>query len=480
MMANLLMASAQVDTFCLNNVPRNYFIENCWPDTEYYCIYHHEDGSMCGIGAPSQLWLCVGGARDDAADYGFRMVLDSNMWDQPHIKGFAAGKHTDSTIRVAGIALLYPKYHQPYMREGFDEWDYGYDKGTRIVEELLAQEFDVLRLQLMDTNMTVLASGTTRLEDSVGRPLFVFGKARIYEVDFGTHMYSLRHDIYEVYFETPVAVTDSFYLEAHFENEAHAKDNFAFSLPHLREQHFHTGCTADYIFPKFNWKAQGGYRSFFNPATNTVEEELMPDSVWFTIENACEEDHGYMLIFPILEVICSAPEAVGATPMGAGRVLLRWDAGQWGSAWEVSYGPFGTLPGEGVVLTTSEPSLVLSGISADTSYVAYIRSLCTVRDSVWSDWSDGVNFGKRLATETFGERVAVTLTPNPAGSKVLLSASAELTGMEAYTAAGTFYMRIPAGGREVLLDVAAWPAGTYLLVIDTRQGSAVRRLTVAR
>ena len=166
--------------------------------------------------------------------------------------------------------------------------------------------------------------------------------------------------------------------------------------------------------------------------------------------------------------------------MGGGNVRVSWEQGQWVSGWEVSYGPTGTLPGEGTVLQTAAPSVMLGGITMDTDYVVYVRSLCTVRDTVWSEWCDGVPFSLRPQGIEAVEATGVALQPNPASGAVLLTAEADLMGVEVYTAAGAPFLRLPATGRSMHLDTTAWPTGTYLLVIVTGQGTVTRRLTVAR
>ena len=227
------------------------------------------------------------------------------------------------------------------------------------------------------------------------------------------------------------------------------------------------------------WLTQGGYKYVVDSVNNGLNKVPVADDEWFAPEG-CEESHGVMLIFPILAVDCEAPDSVVWAPMGGGNVRVSWEQGQWVSGWEVSYGPTGTLPGEGTVLQTAAPSVMLGGITMDTDYVVYVRSLCTVRDTVWSEWCDGVPFSLRPQGIEAVESTGVTLQPNPASGAVLLTADAEMTGVEVYTAAGVPFLRLPATGRSMHLDTTAWPTGTYLLVIVTGQGTVTRRLTVAR
>ena len=123
---------------------------------------------------------------------------------------------------------------------------------------------------------------------------------------------------------------------------------------------------------------------------------------------------------------------------------------------------------------------MLSGITMDTDYVVYVRSLCTVRDTVWSEWSAGTPFSLRPQGIEAISDADLTLVPNPTSGAVLLTAEAEMAGVEVYTASGVSFLRLPATGRTVRFDTSTWPAGTYLLEVSTAQGTTTKRLVVTR
>ena len=350
-------------------------------------------------------------------------------------------------------------------------------------DHYLSGGFDALVLQLLDTNMDIIAEGATLLVDSIGRPLFKLNVDRqeVYDVIMGG--YSQHYfDIFEVLFDTVVSVIDSFYLAAHFKSFTQSEDNFGIAVPGIYELHrWGYGVYVDsshyYDFPKFTNHARGGYRLFSN--SSVIDTVPVANDEWFTIE-ACEENHGFAMIFPILAVDCEAPDSVVWAPMGGGNVRVSWEQGQWTSGWEVSYGPTGTLPGEGTVLQTTAPAAMLSGITMDTDYVVYVRSLCTVRDTVWSEWSTGTPFSLRPQGIEAISDADLTLVPNPTSGAVLLTADAEITGVEVYTSAGVPFLRLPASGRTVRFDTSTWPAGTYLLEVSTARGTTTKRLVVTR
>ena len=322
------------------------------------------------------------------------------------------------------------------------------------------------------------------LADSVGKPVFEINIERqeVCEVlDFYSENY---YDIYEVYFSSPIMLTDSFYLAAHFNSFSQSKDDFGLAAPQIFELHHYGGSdyvpsTHYYDFPKFINRAKGGYTVHQNSAAiYGIDTIQVPDDEWFTIEG-CEENHGFAMIFPILNMSCGVPENITWVPMGGGsNVLVHWEAGECNTSWEVSYGPAGTLPGEGTITETTSPSLIISGLADDARYVAYVRSRCARLSVGWSEWSDSVVIGQQGIKAV--EATDVALHPNPASGAVLLTAEASLTGVEVYTAAGAPFLRLPATGSALRIDTSAWPSGTYLLVIATEQGTVTRRLTVAR
>ena len=462
-----LLAVAQVDTFSVRDMPGDYYLED-WPDYDYFHSYIDIDSSQRGILEHPGASICIGGSElyEGFAFWDVRLIDNFaawNLWGRDHIHKFAVGKHAYTPIRVAGIGMFYPRYpYTPTSHLMRDAW--------------LANDMDAIVLQLMDTGMNVLAEGSSMLADSVGKPLFVLNRHRNDEVYPGWGgEYSLTHDVYEAFFDTAITVTDSFYLAVHLESFSHEGSDYGFALPGLYEYHRSlNGSELEFIAPPVTWLAQGGFRYGSDGYHIPV-----PDNEWFTQE-PCRYAYGYILIFPILEVICEEPDSVVWSPMGSGHVWVRWASGQWNSDWEVCYGPTGTLPGEGIVLQTATPSLILNDISIDTDYVVYVRSLCTVRDTVWSEWSTGTPFTLRDQNIEAISDADLTLVPNPTSGAVLLTTEAELTGVEVYTAAGVPFLRLPATGRTVRFDTSTWPAGTYLLTVSTSQGIVTRRLTVTR
>jgi len=489
-MAMAGISAAQVDTFDLKNMPKYLFLGDQWAD--YSKFYEplpagiHPDGTHCSypeLHYDPVLLTMQGG--NGSCLLGIQMLLDIGLNDgvypanYRHICNFAAGKHSDSTIQIAGLALMLPHYFM--SQSGF---------ATIIVRERLMENgFDAISLQLMDTSMNVITEGYTLLADSVGKPIFCFNKYtfEVWEDPVGAASttgpgagwYYIFYDIHEVYFDSSISVTDSFYLGARLRRTIQGEPYVGVAVPSIIEDHTLTSPTSEWFTPQYNWKAQGGdhIASYYDAMTPIIES--LDDSIWFTV-NSGMDDHGYMLIFPILEPDCGLRGAINWNPLGGGNVRLRWASGSNDTLWEVSYGPAGIAPEDGTIVSTTSPSIVLSGIAPDSLYVAFVRAQCMrYRDTMWSDWSDSIPiFISTQEIASVNKDDGIALQPNPASNSVLLTAEAPLSGIDVHTASGAFYKHLPASGLTADIDVSSWPAGTYLLRISTPTGVTTKKLLI--
>ncbi len=80
---------------------------------------------------------------------------------------------------------------------------------------------------------------------------------------------------------------------------------------------------------------------------------------------------------------------------------------------------------------------------------------------------------------TFVDRL-VAVQPNPATERVKVLSSCGMTQITVYNAAGVKVHDQAATGLSTTLNVQGWPAGTYILHIQTPVGVSTKRLVVAR
>ncbi len=74
----------------------------------------------------------------------------------------------------------------------------------------------------------------------------------------------------------------------------------------------------------------------------------------------------------------------------------------------------------------------------------------------------------------------VAVQPNPATERVKVLASCGMERVTAYDATGRKVHEQSASGFSTTLEVTGWPAGTYILHIQTPMGVSTKRLVVAR
>jgi hypothetical protein len=82
---------------------------------------------------------------------------------------------------------------------------------------------------------------------------------------------------------------------------------------------------------------------------------------------------------------CRAPSFLTTTNLVATSVDLNWRESGTATSWEVSYGASGTPAGSGLTLVTATNPVNITGLSDNTSYDFYVRSICAPGDtSVWA------------------------------------------------------------------------------------------------
>ncbi len=82
---------------------------------------------------------------------------------------------------------------------------------------------------------------------------------------------------------------------------------------------------------------------------------------------------------------CPKPQNLNALSVGTTNANLTWLSGG-ASNWNISYGPPGTSANAGTIVNAGSNPFNLTGLSANTSYVIYVRDSCGPGDvSIWSN-----------------------------------------------------------------------------------------------
>jgi hypothetical protein len=86
---------------------------------------------------------------------------------------------------------------------------------------------------------------------------------------------------------------------------------------------------------------------------------------------------------------CPFPSGLASSNITANSALISWMSTNAVSA-EVEYGPTGFSQGNGTIVTSSVDSVTLSGLSANTAYDYYVRTICGPNDT--SSWAGASSF----------------------------------------------------------------------------------------
>ena len=207
-------------------------------------------------------------------------------------------------------------------------------------------------------------------------------------------------------------------------------------------------------------------------------------------------------IFPVMQLPCPPAAKPTVTESRQGLVRFNW----WEGDTNLYQIAISSYPADSTLfvsdtLTDStfivNDSVMAALNLAEGRYYIHLRRACNYMDSpyhslLWSEWGEGRMF--YYASEPEGitsvdEAAPVfALSPNPASQTVTVevfgvtsqgetrqAASLQIVNLE-----GRIVAESRIEGEKADLDVSHLPAGVYLVRLHTPQGSATRKLTIAR
>ena len=99
-------------------------------------------------------------------------------------------------------------------------------------------------------------------------------------------------------------------------------------------------------------------------------------------------------MFPIVNLRCMAPR-LQLVERGHLSATVSWTQAEAGISYELAYGPFGSEPDSGTIVSTTDTSYTLTNLEGGKRTAVWVRKACRydLYDStVWSDWSLPVVF----------------------------------------------------------------------------------------
>ena len=194
--------------------------------------------------------------------------------------------------------------------------------------------------------------------------------------------------------------------------------------------------------------------------------------------------------FPIIEpgfdtTLCHEARNIRVAERTDSSATLMWDSGD-GGPWEVAFGKITDQWEDFSFFTVSSPTVTLTGLEIGTVYFALVRSYCSVTHE-FGDWSSpfegeiyhqhGPGEPDGIDNENEGDLSRFTqLMPNPAHDVVNVLSSYRLSRVAVYDLNGHKVAEQEACGIAATIDIAALPKGTYIVAIHTPYGIATKRL----
>ena len=373
----------------------------------------------------------------------------SLAWAQP--TEVAKYNYTDSTLKIVGIAtyswseyvpdLPLPCYAQ-CADTSFDNWH----------ESLILYK-------PTDSGMVALASQTYNVRDTTRMmKLYYIKNDTRYTVEVG------YFPIYEVYFDEPVIVTDSFYVATTNYNGVVDSATMTYPGPPAMSAFYSPWGAVTYCYPQ-HYKNKGEWSDF-------QWEHHYEDRVW--------------IIFPIIDTTqprCWRPVEFNVQSQDTDGVYLAWEGGENNRTWEVAYGRADEDPEGYSTLVVAAPECALAGLAAGVEYAARVRASC-FDNTMYSSWTDTIRFtreGEPLNIVVPDNNIGnIQLMPNPASGSVVVLSSLEIERVEVYDEKGTRVLeqRERNHTTSVGFDVSKWAKGTYVVVVHTPSGTTTKRLVV--
>lgn len=363
--------------------------------------------------------------------------------------------YTNSTLKVIGIAVgassaYIPDPPSPYFPQcadtTFDNW---YEK--------------LILYKPTDTGMVVLDSGRYTILDT-SRWMKLFS----HQVGWNTFTTTVRYiPIFEVHFDRPITVTDSFYVAS--TNYHGVVDSQTMTYPGP---------------PAFTC-----YYSPYNSSNSTscYPQRFKYRGYWTNYDWAYEYSDLVWMIFPIIDTtqpvpeVCQPPRDLHIKWQDSTSVRLAWDPGDHNRSWIVSYGPASRDPESYPSFASTSPEYTLRYLTPGADYAARVRAVC-FDNNTYSDWSDTIRFtrnGSPIGIPSVNNSDnGILLLPNPARTEVTIHSENPLKEVAIFDIHGHIVLEQKAHSHDTNIDIRSLANGSYVVRVTTSSGSYTLKLTV--
>ncbi len=318
------------------------------------------------------------------------------------------------------------------------------------------------------------------------------------------------YDLYECYFDSVITVTDSFYVGwslnnrskgcgiVEYETARHGlSPNSSFEACSDRD----TLATVDPLgLPQSNcFFPYIDYYVCNDTAINTNPAGSYTWTPWYRGSRLSQQ---FVLVYPLIEIdttvpptfLCEPVQNLQATVLdtGSGCVFFSWDDFLHYTYCELQYyAPRNGIASAIDTIVSGANILHLCGLDTMLAYYVRARAFCDT-SKIETNWSNWVPFSfphtdpptppdppQGIAEPSVLDRFT-HLLPNPAADRVTVMSELGMLHIDIYNARGILVYSEPVGYSSATIDLRGWPAGQYMMSIETRQGKTAKRLVVAR
>lgn len=390
--------------------------------------------------------------------------------ENPAVMEKAIQYHTDTPLNIIGIAaaiwtgneaelmvFLPPTYRwtiAPFADSTFDNW------------------VEYLRLyDATDTGLVLLAEGGYNALDTA-RCLRSYFNVNLDNSHGGWDVYTGQDTvkstivpIYEVFFEKPITVTDSFYVASTnyhcaFDEETQTLAGWEAMLEGVK------GFGLDYESEPCMPQIIYGLDRYGNEYWGLGDAQFC---IWAIMDTT-----------PVMVDTCKVVSNIAVEQDSAGA-YIAWQGGDHNRKWQVAYGRADEDPEGYAVFNTTSESFSLLYLIPGVEYAVRVRGNC-FDDTTFSDWSDTVRFVRQGMPTDIDEALqpCTSVTPNPASSRVTVTSAFDISRITFYDMQGRAVLSTEAQGLTATLNVQGLPAGSYVVGITTSRGLSTRKLVIER
>ena len=395
--------------------------------------------------------------------------IRGSIWETVHYRPAIVLRkcHTDTTIQISGIAA--PIYFDTTL---------DYADSNRL------PEYYYIYAQT-DTGITELAS--VRWDNTIPQKVMQFYGLTPYgfpggvgnDIPYGDRVST--YPVYEARFDKPISVNGTFFVGGSTNNNYRVAIN-TFAHPGTR-------------YLRWSFK----YQLLSTNCLNSIPRPEDNDLIMYT--GSSNDDisdtafHSNMLlwpgfgcIFPILyspedtaiahNDTCFGPSGLRVLDISERNVVITWGDNNSTNGWELSIVKGDTasaVPENGIINSLGTNIAYLYGLDSSW-YSVYVRTVC--KEELTSEWSSPIRFLVPKPEPT-GISIAdkqTRIEPNPTKGIFDVCSSVSINTITIVSPEGKTIKKQNVDSLTARIDIGQYPAGTYIVHIQTIEGAFTKRI----